>query len=160
MIRARIFARSASASGLVTLLSLLARGSVGCASAPDPLRVATLANNTASAALEGARQRHETALALAIRSRAAVCRELPQGERTACRLAAAQAAAEAARPERERLAYLVLLEGAVADAIETADACRRQRLACEGSALEAAERDLGLLRAGLAQGGPPLGASS
>jgi hypothetical protein len=131
----------------------------GCASAPDPLRVAIVANNAAVVSLREAQAQHGARLTAAYLARVSLCPSEPPEARRGCVVQAGQDALAALAPERVRLLELELAQHAVATALEQAQACREGRDSCttsEASALAGAAGPAARLRQALEQdGGAP-----
>lgn len=149
MTRMRIFARSALASGAVTLVLLAGPSVAGCTGGGDMLRVAVLDNNAASAKLNAARAAHEAALQADLERRFATCPESPQSEHRACVQRETVAALNAAARESLELNSLAHTEGEAARALEAAAQCKASHTSCEADYVAEAERHLAMVKAGL-----------
>jgi outer membrane murein-binding lipoprotein Lpp len=150
--------RPTLAEGLMALgvAALAAKLLPGCAATVSRLDTLVALNNAAVADLESARAAHERELLAAYHLREARCPPLPDEARVMCRHAAETEALAELAPARARLAGLVLLEHTVADSLEAAAQCRRDKLTCEAGKLDQAEGPLSEVRALLAaDGGAP-----
>lgn len=130
----------------LTILALLV---VGCASTPDRLVVLATLNNASAASIDAYRKDHDKRVLADLQARLAACHDdTPEAHRV-CVVQAGQAALMASAPEETRLIELALIQQSTASAIETAVACRRDRLDCEAKALQEAEKAVASLRAEL-----------